>query len=220
MVVPHRHIGSLADANPDELTELMALLRIAEIGVAGGVRAPRSQRRHQPGEGRRRRASPITCTFTSCRAGAGDTSFMTVDWRGARAARGSGADGRATRAGVRPAHNQRGWLAGRVRRQPLRTRAMNSPRVRPRQRWPARDGSADVLGSRPIVSAQKDGSPVVCDGFQRRGLDRAVDPAPLPLGVTHGRYGPSDGPACVGHRRRPRLLGVSCRVGPATAGRG
>ena len=33
MVVPHRHIGSLADANPDELTELMALLRISEMAL-------------------------------------------------------------------------------------------------------------------------------------------------------------------------------------------
>lgn len=33
MVVPNRHIGRLADASPDELSELMALTRIAEIAI-------------------------------------------------------------------------------------------------------------------------------------------------------------------------------------------
>ena len=33
MVVPNRHIASLVDARPDELSELMALTRISEIAL-------------------------------------------------------------------------------------------------------------------------------------------------------------------------------------------
>jgi ATP adenylyltransferase len=33
MVVPNRHIASLADARPDELSELMALTRVSEIAL-------------------------------------------------------------------------------------------------------------------------------------------------------------------------------------------
>ena len=33
MVVPNRHIGALADATPDELTELMSLARCAELAL-------------------------------------------------------------------------------------------------------------------------------------------------------------------------------------------
>lgn len=33
MVVPNRHIGALADATPEELTELMALARCAELAL-------------------------------------------------------------------------------------------------------------------------------------------------------------------------------------------
>ena len=33
MVVPNRHIGRLADASPEELSEVMALTRVAEIAI-------------------------------------------------------------------------------------------------------------------------------------------------------------------------------------------
>ncbi len=38
MVVPHRHIGSLAEASPQELTELMTLTRRAEIALTEAYR--------------------------------------------------------------------------------------------------------------------------------------------------------------------------------------
>ena len=41
-----------------------------DAGAARGDGAARLQHRHEPGRGRRRRASPRTCTSTSCRAGA------------------------------------------------------------------------------------------------------------------------------------------------------
>ena len=59
MVIPNRHIASLAAATDEELRELMALTRTCEIGADRGLRAARHEHGDQPGQaGGRRRARP------------------------------------------------------------------------------------------------------------------------------------------------------------------
>ena len=78
MVCPYRHIADYTDTTAEEAAEIAALTKAAMRVAAGGVERRGLQHRHEPGRGRRRRASPRTCTSTSYRGGSGDQNFMPV----------------------------------------------------------------------------------------------------------------------------------------------
>ena len=53
MVVPLRHVGSLAETTEDELSELIGLTRLAEIALTEAYAPQGSQRRDESGSARR-----------------------------------------------------------------------------------------------------------------------------------------------------------------------
>ena len=69
MVCPYRHVADYTDLTREETDEVATLTQQAMRVRPLGERRARLQHRHEPGRHRRRRASPRTCTSTSCRAG-------------------------------------------------------------------------------------------------------------------------------------------------------
>ena len=69
MVVPNRHVATLATLTADELAELMRLTRHAEIALTEAYAPQGINVGINLGTAGRRRHRSITCTCTSCRAG-------------------------------------------------------------------------------------------------------------------------------------------------------
>ncbi len=70
MVCPYRHVADYPELDDAETAEVAAFTKTGDADRAPGQRRARLQPRHEPGRGGRGRASPRTCTSTSCRAGA------------------------------------------------------------------------------------------------------------------------------------------------------
>ena len=162
---------------------MMALARRLEAVMARGLQARRHQHGHEPGQARRAPAWPTTSTCTWCRAGSGDTNFMTVAGGDAGDPGGPGAR-RCAGCGVHSAHDSRmsdpprgavsGWLArASWRRRPSlgrrRTPGPDAARSSPASR------SSPGTPSRPLALHDW-GAPGSARPGRRRGLRRGRRP--------------------------------------------